>query len=408
MNSLLQSLRLSRDVTELAGVASQDFAYEFVQKVPEDLICPVCSKVLCKPHQMSCCEQRLCKGCLEQKLAVNTSCPLCHNPDPSHLLVQQTDKRVGDLKVYCPNKHSGCNSTLKISEVKKHLYATDRRGCKYSPQGSNAHHDMAIVSCPFRDFGCTTKVCYKDLEVHCESSRLHHMNTLAKSHGSLLAEHEALRAEHKALQAEFRTLDSEHKALLTEHKALVKSFLLMDDQFKARVSVIMNRLTNNQFSVLSHVSTTTVDGPPVVLALSRLNVKNGKHYFVVSGRTLILEWAYRTEGGGDSMFFTLFLAQSEPGSLPASSFDIELQAGDTPSVQLTGKRCFTCCCLNLRTLDAKPLLGAFSVLVQRFREKVMVISFRSHQPRGCNCRCHGNVNGTHPDAIRLVGPYGSK
>ena len=393
INSCLNSKKTpqgsSCQVTTMAESASQDLDHEFVLELPEDLTCPLCRKVLREPHQVSCCERKLCKVCLELKLTVSRSCPLCHGTESSHMLMQQTRRKVNELEVYCPNKVRGCKAVLKISELGNHLSATGDGVCLFIKLlGSEAPQDDEIVPCSFSKLGCAAKVCRKDLERHCESNLLQHVNLLAKSHKTLQTEHRALAAEHGTLQKEFKTLQPEHQKLLSQHKTVVSSFLLVEEQFKARVPEMKYRQTVNQYSVLTHMSSTRVAGPPIALALSELNVKAGHHYFKVDGRALLLEWTYKPDLLNGAFFFTLFLVQGEPAPSPASAFDVEIRISDTPDVQLTHKRSFACCCLNARAPKPKDLLGAFFGPSPKLQAKVMLLSFHDHQPSGCSCHCH--------------------
>lgn len=49
--------------------------FEFVDPVPDELICLICALVARDAHQVTCCGKIFCKGCLE-KLDGN-SCPQC-------------------------------------------------------------------------------------------------------------------------------------------------------------------------------------------------------------------------------------------------------------------------------------------------------------------------------------------
>ena len=104
---------------------------KFVQPLPEELTCSICMKVLCEPHLVNCCEQQYCKGCLDEWQKKNKTCPHCRSDDFASILMKQTKRKIGELKVYCPNKRHGCKAEIKISEHASHLSTTNTEGCSY-------------------------------------------------------------------------------------------------------------------------------------------------------------------------------------------------------------------------------------------------------------------------------------
>ena len=80
---------------------------------------------------MNCCGQYFCKDCLEKWLLKNKTCPQCRSTDFSHVFMHPTSRKVGNLKVYCPNRQHGCKMVIKISEYEQHLSTTDDRRCLY-------------------------------------------------------------------------------------------------------------------------------------------------------------------------------------------------------------------------------------------------------------------------------------
>ena len=106
-------------------MAAKDIDYEFVEDPAEELTCSICMKVLCEPHLMNCCGQQFCEHCLEKWLLKNKTCPHCRSANFSHIFMHPTSRKVGNLKVYCPNKQDGCKVVLKICEYEQHLSTTD-------------------------------------------------------------------------------------------------------------------------------------------------------------------------------------------------------------------------------------------------------------------------------------------
>ena len=108
-------------------------------------------KVLCEPHMVNCCEQSFCKECLSKWSRRNSRCPHCLSTDFSTIFRKQVNRRVGELKVYCPNKQHGCKAELKISEYEGHLTLANK-GCSY-----------VELDCPNK---CLAKVFRGEMEVH--------------------------------------------------------------------------------------------------------------------------------------------------------------------------------------------------------------------------------------------------
>ena len=151
--------RLGRSVTTPPGahkVLNRD--YEFVEALPEELTCSICTKVLCQPHLVNCCEQQFCKDCLDEWSRSYKTCPHCRSTDFSTILLKQKSRKVGEVKVYCLNKRHGCKAELKISEYENHLRqlnplsASTAEVCQYIE-----------VNCPYQ---CTAKIFLGEVKKH--------------------------------------------------------------------------------------------------------------------------------------------------------------------------------------------------------------------------------------------------
>ena len=93
-----------------------DVDYEFAGELPEELTCSICMKVSIQPHLVNCCENQFCKKCLDKWQKKNRLCPHCRSEEFSTILLKQRSRKIGELKVYCPNKQHGCKEELKIAE----------------------------------------------------------------------------------------------------------------------------------------------------------------------------------------------------------------------------------------------------------------------------------------------------
>lgn len=105
------------------------YTFDFVGKVPHELSCKLCSKVLREPVQVVCCGQHYCKSCIERRIAANPTCPTCRTPNFNHFKDKHFEQRIDMLKIYCPHHKKGCKWTGEMSTVKSHLHAS--QGCPY-------------------------------------------------------------------------------------------------------------------------------------------------------------------------------------------------------------------------------------------------------------------------------------
>ena len=126
--------------------------HQFVEALPEELTCSICMKVLCQPRLVNCCEQHFCKECLNEWCGNNETCPHCRSTDFSTIFLKLKSRKVGELKVYCPNKQHGCKAELKISEYEGHLSTANNKGCSY-----------VALDCPNK---CKAKVLRGEMETH--------------------------------------------------------------------------------------------------------------------------------------------------------------------------------------------------------------------------------------------------
>ena len=105
------------------------YTFDFVGKVPSELTCKLCSKVLREPVQVVCCGYHYCKTCIERRINVNATCPNCHTPNFNHFKDKHFEQRIDMLKIYCPHHKRGCKWSGEMSTVKSHLHAA--QGCPY-------------------------------------------------------------------------------------------------------------------------------------------------------------------------------------------------------------------------------------------------------------------------------------
>ena len=112
-------------------------SHDFVGKIPDELFCKICSKVLRDPRQVVCCGQHYCQGCIERRITTNFTCPNCHAANFNHFRDVHFEQRVSNLKIHCPHYKKGCKWIGELCNLKPHLTAI--QGCAYEaiPCGNN-------------------------------------------------------------------------------------------------------------------------------------------------------------------------------------------------------------------------------------------------------------------------------
>ena len=137
---------------------------EFIDKVPDALVCHICANPLRDPHITKCCGHDFCESCLEQwavKHPGEQCCPFCRSKGDEfqHFLDKKTKREIIALKVRCSYREKGCKWIGELGSLKSHI--NGENGCGYM-----------LVDCTN---GCrtatgeTTKILRKDLTHHLES-----------------------------------------------------------------------------------------------------------------------------------------------------------------------------------------------------------------------------------------------
>ena len=112
---------------------------DFVESPANDLLCKVCHYPARDPQQTNtCCGQIFCATCLgkymESKILDNKQCPYCKTVPLTFMPDARTKRNVGDLKVFCPHKSSGCTWTGELRSLEEHLVKDidNKRGCPFT------------------------------------------------------------------------------------------------------------------------------------------------------------------------------------------------------------------------------------------------------------------------------------
>ena len=113
------------------------FDCDFVETPPDSLVCKICYYPAREPQQTNvCCGQTFCAVCL-QKYACTKSldtnrCPYCNEVPLKYVPDIKTNRSVGDLKVYCPNKSLGCYWIGELRSLEQHVAINNKRGCPFT------------------------------------------------------------------------------------------------------------------------------------------------------------------------------------------------------------------------------------------------------------------------------------
>lgn len=121
--------------------AKARFDIRFLEKPPDDCLCPICLSVMNDPHLTSCCGQHYCQACITRIQSMNQPCPICKEEEFTTLFDRQLRNRISVLHVYCPMENNGCKWHGKYEDLESHLSVGKVKGeCLY-----------ISVACPF---GC--------------------------------------------------------------------------------------------------------------------------------------------------------------------------------------------------------------------------------------------------------------
>ena len=136
---------------------------EFIDDVPELLVCGLCKHAANGPSITTCCGELFCKACIASALEEKRPCPSCEEPTFSTFLNSKFEKRIKNLRVHCTMKDRGCQWTGRLEQLDAHL-EVETGDCEYvdieCPEKCGQQiqkHQLAIHianECPERDFVC--------------------------------------------------------------------------------------------------------------------------------------------------------------------------------------------------------------------------------------------------------------
>lgn len=146
-----QSVRPAR---QLPPKPSGGYNLEFVEMIPPEVICLICSFVVRRPHRMNCCGKVYCKVCLDNLTKKSNRCPNCQEGTiviDSTSYDEKCHEKVTELKVRCRNASKGCLWLGKLRELEKHC----TQECP-----------KQVVRCRYYDTGCKVRLMREQQEDH--------------------------------------------------------------------------------------------------------------------------------------------------------------------------------------------------------------------------------------------------
>ncbi|KAI8344863.1 hypothetical protein BC941DRAFT_409845 [Chlamydoabsidia padenii] len=155
----------------------------FIEPVPLDLLCNICSEVLSQPVQVHCGEDHIfCHECIiaivEKQQAHDTPCPTCNMPMNTNTLQPSkfVQRQLGRLSIKCQYHSSGCTwiGTLASDHINHCTFKS--RECSNAKQGCTlqcdeetmAQHELVceygVMECP--NGFCSSSYLKKDAGQH--------------------------------------------------------------------------------------------------------------------------------------------------------------------------------------------------------------------------------------------------
>ncbi|SAL97393.1 hypothetical protein [Absidia glauca] len=160
----------------------------FIKPVPLDLVCNICSEVLCEPVQVHCGEDHIfCHQCIlplvDSKQSNDIPCPTCNMPMNANTLQPSkfVQRQLGRLAIRCQYHASGCPWTGTLSSdhishctFKSRVCVNAEHGCTHqSDDTTMAQHellcDYGVMECP--NGACTSTHYRKDSAQHQSTCR---------------------------------------------------------------------------------------------------------------------------------------------------------------------------------------------------------------------------------------------
>ena len=114
--------------------------FPFVKEPPQDFYCPVTCDLLLQPHLTSCCRQNLSQGAVARLQREKKTCPLCRESEWRTEFNEELQRKVGVLRVFCPNVDRGCQWQGYLHGFDGHVQTCSTRDAPLSkPRKTNGY-----------------------------------------------------------------------------------------------------------------------------------------------------------------------------------------------------------------------------------------------------------------------------
>ena len=108
------------------------YDYEFVDTLPDTLVCKICHYPSREPHLTVCCGHTFCKSCIKnvkKSTVLSDACPMCRSNQFTTVPNKQNERAVLSLHVLCTNTKRGCDWIGEVNNITSHLRISS--GCKF-------------------------------------------------------------------------------------------------------------------------------------------------------------------------------------------------------------------------------------------------------------------------------------
>ncbi len=105
----------------------QGYELEFLDSVPDELLCKKCTLVARRLVITGCCGESFCQTCIAD---TNTPCPACGSNEVSSFEHVKNQRLISNLRVYCSMKERGCVWSGPLDQLDTHL-DPDLDNCQY-------------------------------------------------------------------------------------------------------------------------------------------------------------------------------------------------------------------------------------------------------------------------------------
>ena len=139
------------------------YKYEFIDKIPEDLLCQKCNYVARELNHTSCCGESFCKDCISPYHQDSEPCPICNETNFNMTPNKRDKKKILLLELNCPMKSCGCEWTGRLEQLEGHM-DVQSGNCLYVDIECPSHCDQRVQKrniqnhlsreCPLREYTC--------------------------------------------------------------------------------------------------------------------------------------------------------------------------------------------------------------------------------------------------------------